>query len=72
MLDNTDWTPAKLMTAPQLAAYLSTSVSTVRRMTRDELVPVVRIRSLVRYDPVAVVRALTCDDDDEDCCSVAR
>ena len=67
MLDDNENTWNRLMTAPQLADFLSVSLATVRRMTRDEQVPVVRVRSGVRFDPVAVVRVLTDDYDPWDC-----
>lgn len=49
----------KLMTAEELAEYLSVSISTVRRLTRDGQIPVVRVRDLPRYDPEAVAEALS-------------
>ena len=55
-------TTTRLMNSRELADYLSVSISTVKRLTRDGQVPVVRVRSRVRYDPQAVVRALTDDE----------
>jgi excisionase family DNA binding protein len=46
----------RLLTAQELAEALGVSISTVRRMTRDGQIPVVRLRGAVRYDLVAVVR----------------
>ena len=66
MLDEHDGTTEQLLSAAGLADFLSVSVSTVRRMTRDGQLPVVRVRTAVRYDPEAVVRWLT-DDCDDDC-----
>lgn len=48
----------RLLTAAELADALAVSVSTIRRMSRDRQVPVVRVRTLVRYDLAAVVEAL--------------
>ena len=42
-------TSKQLLTAVELAEALAVSLSTIRRMTRDGL-PVIRVRSLVRYD----------------------
>ena len=50
---------SRLLTAPELASYLGVSLSTVRRLTRDSQVPVVRVREAVRYDREAVVTALS-------------
>ena len=46
----------RLLTATELADALGVSLSTVRRMTRDGQIPVVRLRGAVRYDLEAVVR----------------
>ena len=47
-----------LMTTDQLAGYLSVSPRTVRRMRQAGELPAIRVRSLWRYDPDVVVRAL--------------
>lgn len=47
-------TEHRLLTASELAEALAVSVSTIRRMTRNGEVPVLRLRSLVRYDFDAV------------------
>lgn len=65
MLDAPDTTPVRLLTATSLAEYLSVSLSTIRRMTRDGEIPAVRIRTAIRFDPEAVVRWLTDYEDDE-------
>lgn len=51
-------TERRLLTAAELAVALGVGLSTIRRMTRDGQVPVVRVRSLVRYDLEVVVDAL--------------
>jgi len=56
-------TPTKLLNTTELADHLSVSASTVRRLVRDRQIPVVRVRTRVRYDPEAVVRALTDHND---------
>ena len=50
---------ARLLTANELATALAVSLSTIRRMTRDGQVPVVRIRGLLRYDLDDVLVALS-------------
>ena len=40
----------RLLTAEELAEALAVSLSTIRRMTRDGDLPVVRVRTLVRYE----------------------
>ncbi len=47
-----------LLTAAELAEAMAVSLSTVRRMTRDGQIPVVRARTLLRYDLGQVVEAL--------------
>lgn len=48
-----------LDTAETLAKFLSASVAHIRKLTREKMVPVVHIgRRAVRYDRVAVLRAL--------------
>ena len=51
-------TSKQLLTATELAEALAVSLSTVRRLTRDGQIPVVRVRSAVRYEFAAVVEAL--------------
>ena len=51
--------PSRLLTAPELARFLGVSLSTIRRMTRDQQIPVVRVRGAVRFDRDAVVQALS-------------
>lgn len=48
----------RLLSANELAEALGVSLSTVRRLTRDGQIPVIRVRSMVRYDISAVVEAL--------------
>jgi excisionase family DNA binding protein len=48
----------KLLTAQELAEAMAVSLATIRRMTRDGQIPVVRVRCLVRYDLGQVVEAL--------------
>lgn len=40
----------RLLTAQEMAEVMAVSLSTVRRMTRYGEIPVVRVRTLVRYD----------------------
>lgn len=51
----------KLLTATELADAMAVSLVTIRRMTRDGQIPVVRVRCLVRYDLLQVVEALQQD-----------
>ena len=51
----------RLLSTAELATYLGVSVSTVKRMLRDDQIPVVRVRSLIRFDLQAVVEALAGD-----------
>ena len=48
----------RLLTAPELAEALAVSLSTIRRMTRDGEIPVMRMRTLVRYDLDDVLASL--------------
>ena len=59
MTDHTD----RLLTASALAGALAVSLSTIRRMTRDGEIPVVRLRTLVRYDLDAVLAARVAEED---------
>ena len=52
-------TENRLLTAHELADAVGVSLSTVRRMTRDGQIPVVRLRGAIRYDLASVVRART-------------
>ena len=40
----------RLLNAVELAEALAVSLSTIRRMTRHGEIPVLRLRSLLRYD----------------------
>ncbi len=55
-------TNTRLMNTKELADYLSVSASTVKRLARDQQIPVIRVRTRVRFDPEAVVLALTEDN----------
>ena len=49
----------RLLNAVELAEALAVSLSTIRRMTRHGEIPVLRLRSLLRYDLEDVKARLT-------------
>jgi len=56
----------RLLTAEELGQFLGVSISTVRRMVKDQQIPVVRVRGTVRFNPAAVETVLTNIDQDWD------
>ena len=60
MADNYSKTSKGLLTARELGDYLGVSLSTVRRLVRDDpRLPVVRVRGAVRFNAAAVEAVLT-------------
>ena len=54
----------ELLTARQLAARLQVELKTVWALTKDKRIPVIRLSPrIVRYDPVAVLEAITRSSD---------
>jgi len=52
-------TATEFLTAAELAARLRLTLDTIRRWTRDDVIPAIRVTSkVVRYDPSEVERAL--------------
>lgn len=52
-------TAIEFLTAGELAVRLGLTLDTIRRWTRDDLIPAIRVTAkVVRYDPVEVERAL--------------
>ena len=52
-------TATEFLTAAELAGRLRVQTETIRRWTRDAIIPAIRVtRKVVRYDPVDVERAL--------------
>lgn len=59
-------TSGHLLNVKELSEYLGVSVSSVRRLIRDQQVPVVRVRGTIRFNPAAVESVLTSADGTND------